>query len=198
MVIYTTSQTTADLEGIIALQQKNLARNLDAQEIQEQGFVTVVHSLADLEQMNTIEQNTIAKDGDQVVGYLIAMTAASRNAIPILKPMFELFDNLEYNGKRVSEYNYMVVGQVCIDKAVRGQGVLDACYEHYKNNFRNRYDFAITEIALSNQRSLNAHKRIGFTELHRYTAPDGEAWSIVTWNWKGNNEPACAAASAGR
>ena len=188
MVIYTTSQTTADLEGIIALQQKNLARNLDAQEIQEQGFVTVVHSLADLEQMNAIEQNTIAKDGDQVVGYLIAMTAASRNAIPILKPMFELFDNLEYNGKRVSEYNYMVVGQVCIDKAVRGQGVLDACYEHYKNNFRNRYDFAITEIALSNQRSLNAHKRIGFTELHRYTAPDGEAWSIVTWNWTQNNE----------
>lgn len=184
MITYTTAQTEQNLLGIISLQQKNLARNLDADEIKEQGFVTVVHSLSDLEKMNAIEQHVIAKRGEMVVAYLLAMTAASKNDIPVLIPMFEMFEQIDYQGKPVSAYQYIVVGQVCVDKSCRGQGVLDACYAEYKKQFQPKYDFAITEIATSNQRSLNAHKRIGFTELHRYTAPDGEEWSIVVWGFK--------------
>lgn len=184
MLTYTTSQTTADLEGIIRLQQKNLANNLDAAEIREQGFVTVVHRLEDLQKMNAVEQNVIAKNGSEVVAYIIAMTAASRNDIPVLVPMFELFNRLVYNGKPVAAYRYMVIGQVCVDKSCRGLGVFGACYAEYKKRYAGTYDFGITEIATSNTRSLNAHKRIGFTEIHRYTAPDGEEWSIVVWNWK--------------
>lgn len=182
-MLITTSQSEKDLRGIISLQQKNLARNLDAQEIKEQGFVTVIHQLEDLAKMNAIEQHVIAKRDDEVVAYLLAMTAASKNDIPILVPMFEMFEQIIYQNKPVSAYNYMVVGQVCVDKSCRGQGVLDACYTKYKDEFQSKYDFAITEIATSNQRSLNAHKRVGFTELHRYTAPDGEEWSIVVWGW---------------
>lgn len=188
MIIYTTAQTRQDLEGIISLQQKNLARNLEAQEIKEQGFVTVVHSLPDLEKMNAIEQHVIAKRDDEVVAYLLAMTVASKNDIPVLIPMFEMFDQILYQNKPVSSFNYIVVGQVCVDKSCRGQGVLDACYAEYKKRFQQKYDFAITEIATSNQRSLNAHQRIGFSELHRYTAPDGEEWSIVVWGFKQEGE----------
>lgn len=184
MIVYTTSQTEKDLQGIISLQRKNLARNLNAQEIKEQGFVTVVHSLADLEKMNAIEQHVIAKRDDEVVAYLLAMTVASKNDIPVLIPMFEMFEQIMYNGKPVAAYNYIVVGQVCVDKNCRGQGVFDACYAKYKEEFQHKYDFAITEIATSNQRSINAHKRVGFSELHRYIAPDGEEWSIVGWGFK--------------
>ncbi|MBL7728333.1 MAG: GNAT family N-acetyltransferase [Dinghuibacter sp.] len=183
MLTYTTSQTTAHLEGIIRLQQRNLARNLEAAEIQEQGFVTVVHRLEDLQRMNAIEQSVIALNETEVVAYVIAMTAASRNDIPILEPMFKLFDEVSFQGKPVSAYRYMVVGQVCVDKSCRGMGVFDACYQLYKKEFAGRYDFAITEIATSNHRSLNAHKRVGFKEIHCYTAPDGEEWSIVVWDW---------------
>ena len=97
----------------------------------------------------------------------------------MLKPMFEIFDNIHFNNQPVSAYKYIVVGQVCIDKAFRGQGILDNSYESYKETFRNKYDFAITEIAIRNTRSINAHKRIGFNQLHSYTTPDGEEWSIV-------------------
>jgi len=61
--------------------------------------------------------------------------------------MFELFDTISYNNERISAYNYLVVGQVCIDKAWRGQGILDHCYAAYRNYYRTKYDFAITEIA---------------------------------------------------
>jgi GNAT superfamily N-acetyltransferase len=184
MIVYTTAQTNEELKGLLALQRRNHADKLTAAEIKSQGFVTVRHQLTDLQQMNAIEQNVIAKDGTQVIAYAIAMTAASQNQIPILVPMFELFRRINYQNKPVSGYRYMVVGQVCVDKDYRGRGVFDALYAEYKRQFANRYDFAITEIVCSNERSLNAHKRVGFEEIHRYTAPDGEQWSIVVWNWR--------------
>jgi ribosomal protein S18 acetylase RimI-like enzyme len=183
MIVYTTSQDDHDLKGILTLQKNNLARNLSREEVQSQGFVTVLHRLEDLQKMNAIEQHIIAKENDNVVAYLLAMTEKSKFDIPVLVPMFELFESIAYKSKKLSQYNYMVVGQVCVDKKYRGQGVLDKCYDHYINRFRRKYDFAVTEIATSNQRSLNAHKRVGFKNIHEYVAPDGERWAIVVLEW---------------
>lgn len=183
MLRYTTAQSDNDLRGILALQGANLASNLSAEEIALQGFVTVVHSFDELKKMNDVEPHVIAKDGDKVVAYLLAMTDAAKDDIPVLKPMFTLFANIHYNDKPITAWDYIVVGQVCVDKAYRGQGVLDESYRTYENVFKPKYAFAVTEIASRNTRSLAAHKRIGFTEVHRYTAPDGEAWSIVLWPW---------------
>ncbi|AEV99737.1 GNAT family N-acetyltransferase [Niastella koreensis] len=182
-MIYTRSKTKEELEQILTLQKQNLALELSADEIAAQGFVTVSHSFADLEKMNELEAHVIAKDEDRVIAYLLAMTVRSRFDVPILMPMFEMFEELTYKHKKIADYNYIVVGQVCVAAGYRGQGIFDACYAAYKNYFKDRYDFAITEIATRNQRSLNAHKRVGFETIHEYTAPDGEEWNIVAWDW---------------
>lgn len=184
MIRYTTTENEQDLHGIIALQQANLADRLSVKEIKEQGFVTVRHGLSDLQKMDAIEKSILAKDDDQVIGYLLAMTERSKDDIPILIPMFELFKKINFNGKPVSEYNYMVVGQVCISKQYRGKGILDDCYKFYKEHFKNKYDLAITEIATTNLRSIRAHERTGFREIHRYTDPGNTEWSVVAWDWK--------------
>lgn len=183
MITYTRSKTGSDLEQILALQKQNLAAGLSAGDIASQGFVTVSHSYDDLYKMNEIEAHVIAKDNDQVVAYILAMTARSRNDIPVLLPMFELFEQIEYKHKKIADYRYMVVGQVCVAAGYRGKGVFDGCYAAYRDHFKNKYDFAITEIAIRNQRSINAHKRIGFETIYEYVAPDGEAWSVVVWHW---------------
>jgi ribosomal protein S18 acetylase RimI-like enzyme len=183
MMRYKISETIEDLAGILQLQQANLPVNLSNDEMRQQGFVTVQHSMADLQQMHRYEKNIIAKDGENIAGYLLCMTEHSKADIPVLVPMFDIFDEIVFNGKLVAEYRYIVVGQVCIGKAYRGQGLLDKCYTAYRNHFISRYDFAITEIATSNQRSINAHKRIGFKEVHRYTDPRQTEWSIVVWEW---------------
>jgi len=180
---YTTAASDKDLIGIMALQQQNLASHLAPDEINSQGFVTVVHSLQELQQMNAIEPHIICKDGDTVVAYLLAMTSRSQHDIPVLVPMFEMFKQMDYSGKPIADHQYIVVGQVCIDKAYRGKGILDNCYACYKNSFQSGYEFAITEIATRNQRSVKAHQRIGFKELYRYMSPDNEEWSIVVWQW---------------
>jgi GNAT superfamily N-acetyltransferase len=181
---YTTSKSEKDLLGIIDLQKSNLPDNLTPEEITSQGFVTVIHSLADLKKMNAIEQHVICKDREKVIAYLLAMTSESGNDIPVLIPMFEAFKTLLYLGKPVSTYKYMVVGQVCVDKNYRGQGILDKCYEEYRNSFESRYDFAITEISGRNLRSINAHKRIGFNVVHTYAESDLEEWNVVILDWR--------------
>jgi hypothetical protein len=183
VIIYTKAQTGKDLEGILSLQKANLPSALSNDEMALQGFVTVVHTLDNLQAMNEREPHIIAKTDEQVIAYLLAMTPASQDSLPVLRPMFQVFESLGYKGKTVSAYHYIVVGQVCVDKVYRGQGVLDNCYQLYKNTFQPNYDFAITEIATRNIRSINAHKRVGFNERHRYIAPNGEEWSIVIWDW---------------
>lgn len=183
MVIYTTSKSIEDLAGIIELQKINLPSNLTKEETEREGFVTVMHSLEDLKKLNAIEQSVIAKEDGKIIAYLIAMTSQSKADIPVPIPMFANFDNIKLHNKTLSAYNYILVGQVCVAKSFRGQGILDNCYAEYKKQFKGKYDFAITEIATKNNRSINAHKRIGFTEIYRYKAPDKEEWSIVIWKW---------------
>ncbi|HSC37366.1 MAG TPA: hypothetical protein VLD19_05835, partial [Chitinophagaceae bacterium] len=168
MISYTTSKNDRDLQEIIGLQKNNLPVSLTRQEMQDQGFVTVVHSLEVLRKMNAIEQSIIAKDNGKTIAYLLAMTEQSKADIPVLAPMFELFAQVAWRGKPVAAWRYLVVGQVCVDKNYRGRGILDHCYAAYKQHFSDKYDFAITEIATKNGRSVNAHKRVGFTEIHRY------------------------------
>ncbi|MEO6232497.1 MAG: GNAT family N-acetyltransferase [Ferruginibacter sp.] len=184
MIRFTTSKTDNDFYEIIALQKENLSKNLSESELKSQGFVTVIHELEDLQKMDTHEHNLVAKEDDKIVGYILAMTQQSKADIPVLVPMFNNFEQIIYKGKIIAEHNFIVVGQVCIQKDYRGKGLFDEVYNAYKKQFFNKYDFAITSIATTNQRSINAHKRVGFVELHSFTDPDNTEWSIVAWDWK--------------
>ncbi|HEY0059695.1 MAG TPA: GNAT family N-acetyltransferase [Flavisolibacter sp.] len=184
MIAITTAETEQDLKGILHLQKDNLVANISAAEKQGQGFVTVIHSYDQLFNLNAREKHIIAKDDDRVIGYLLAMTQRSHADIPVLIPMFDLFNELSQNGSRIADQNYIVVGQVCIDKSYRGQGILDRCYAAYKDCYSSKYSFAITEIATANTRSLAAHRRVGFEKLTTYAAPDGVEWEVVVWNWR--------------
>jgi hypothetical protein len=182
MVNLCLSQSPADLEGILSLQRENLSTNLSQEEKDEQGFVTIQHNLAQLEAMHSIAPHVLAKEKDQVVGYVLAMTLASREVVPLLIPLFENFDQSEIGDKKVTDYNPMVVGQVCVGKSQRGTGVFDKLYAEYQEQYGSTYDFAITSVALSNYRSLAAHQRVGFKILHTFQ-DSLNPWAVVCWDW---------------
>lgn len=184
MFTITTSQTTEDFLQIIALQKSNLPTQISETEKQTQGFVTVVHSLEDLQKMHQYEANTLIKDSENLAAYVLAMTEKSANDIPILKPMFQLFESIKYQEKMLSNFTYMVVGQVCVAKNYRGQGIFDMAYEAYKQQFSAKYEICITEISVHNKRSLAAHKRVGFQVVHQYPDEFGNDWYIVVWDWQ--------------
>lgn len=182
-ITYHLASTTADLQGILDLQQKNLPTNISSQEAQEQGFVTVHHNLPLLQRMNTKAASIIAKNGEQIVGYNLAMTRDFAKDIPVLVPMFEIMDNLDYQGQKMVEIDYIVCGQVCVDKAYRGMGIFSGMYHFYQQQYADKYAVIATEIAMRNTRSIRAHEKVGFEIIHTYTADNGERWEIVRWKW---------------
>jgi hypothetical protein len=183
-VIIRQVKTKADLQGILDLQWANHKTVVDEATMESQGFVTVRHTIEQLDAMHAIESSTIAVSDERVVAYIIAMTKKSRLLIPVLVPMFELFDNLIYKGKSIDDYEYMVIGQVCVDKDYRGRSIFRQAYEGYRTAFKGRFDFCITEIDLNNTRSMQAHKNIGFETIHTYKDIHGISWAIVVWDWE--------------
>ncbi|MDZ4747220.1 MAG: GNAT family N-acetyltransferase [Saprospiraceae bacterium] len=184
MIEYSIVQTEEELKGILSLLESNLAINVPDEIEDKEGFLTVAYSFADLKQMHDIEPGIIAQVNKQVIAYVLALNPVNKTDFPTLKPLFDLFDIIMYAGKPVRSYNYLIIGQACIDKNYRGKGVFKKIYAAYIDRFKNKYDFAISEIATRNKRSMNAHSRIGFIPVHQYTGPDGVEWTVVILDWK--------------
>jgi GNAT superfamily N-acetyltransferase len=182
-IIYKQVNSENELHQLLALQAANHKSILSDIEKEEQGFVTVKHLWEEINALHTIEKSTIAVYDNQVIGYTIAMTSKSRNDIPVLVPMFEVFDSLEFNNKSLASYQYMVCGQVCVDKSFRGLGVFANNYLYYKSVFEKRYSFCVTEIDVKNTRSLKAHQKLGFEIIHTFQDKFGIEWAIVLWPW---------------
>lgn len=183
MVLFKTTDREEDLKGILDLQQANLPENISQEEKTEQGFVTVHHELEQLQKMASYEPQIVAVDNEKVVGYVLSMVKDMRNEFPEIAPMFDMLPDIEYKGKVLSEYSYLVCGQACVDKDFRGHGLVGQLYQTMKQSFSDKYDMCITEIATSNTRSMKAHTKIGFTSVKTYH--DGkEDWELVVWDWR--------------
>jgi ribosomal protein S18 acetylase RimI-like enzyme len=180
MVEILQAKNDADLLGILSLQQQNLAIHLSPEEVADQGFVTVVHNLDILRRMNDAGAHTIAKDGDRVVGYALTMLPQFRADIPVLMSMFDRLDEMTWNGKSLHDTAYFVMGQVCVAKECRGQGVFDRLYQGLKDFNSDQFELVVTEISRRNTRSMRAHERFGFEILQEFTDEEsGEQWVIV-------------------
>lgn len=185
---YSLLNTEAEIHQLLALQQSNLPQNISGEEAKSQGFLTVEHDFDLMKAMNDAEAHVIAKDQGQVIGYCLVMLSSFQDRIPVLQPMFALLDGLSYHQKLLVDYQYFVMGQVCIDKNYRGQGVFDGLYQNLARHYHQKYDFVVTEVATRNVRSIKAHQRVGFELLHRYTDPRGEEWDVIIWNWQASEK----------
>lgn len=172
MILYPQAQTKAEINEILTLQSQNLPKNLGPLEIQKEGFLTVEHNFDLLWEMNTSFPHTLAKEHGKVVGYALSMTPKFALDIPVLKSMFEEIEKVFKGGE------YIVMGQICVAKTHRGQGVFRGLYKNMQTYTRDTFGSIITEVDIKNIRSMNAHKAIGFKELSRYAA-DEKVWSLI-------------------
>ena len=184
-IVFKAAESDEELQQILALQQINLPKNISQEESRDQGFVTVEHDFPLLSSINKSAPQVIASADGKVVGYALVMLESFSSQIPVLIPMFKMLSTLSYQGKSFKEYRYYVMGQVCVDKAFRGQGLFDGMYHEQRRQLSGEYDFVVTEVATRNTRSMRAHERVGFETIHIYTDQDhGEEWAIILWNWK--------------
>ncbi len=176
-ITYKRASTEDELIQILELQKKNAVDAISATEKNNEGFVTVVHSYEILKQMNDACQHIIAKDDDLVVGYALVMLTEFRDEISILSAMFETAAEL------LGDKNYLAMGQICIAKEYRKQGIFRGIYNFYKKELQNEFDCLLTEVATDNVRSLNAHLNVGFKVLKTQVS-NGISWELISWDWE--------------
>lgn len=75
------------------------------------------------------------------------------------------------------------MGQICVAKEFRGEGLVKMLYQKHKEVYSSEYDFILTEISTSNHRSLKVHAKIGFQTIYTYRDQLDE-WNLVIWDWK--------------
>ena len=175
-ITYQIAKTIEELKQILELQQNNLPQKLSDTEKETEGFVTVTHSFEILKQMNDACPHIIAKYNNRVIGYALCMTTDFKAKIPVLIPMFNEIDSV------ISKHvKYVVMGQVCIAKIARGQGVFRGLYNFMKQTLQHDFNIIITEVDIKNTRSLNAHKAVGFKHLKKYISGN-QTWEIIGLN----------------
>jgi predicted GNAT family N-acyltransferase len=174
MIRYKTASTAEELHQILALQQENLPEAVSEEEKILEGFVTVHHTFDLLKRMNDVCAHIIAKNKNTVVGYSLCMHPKFREEIEVLQPMFTEIKNVLSDIDR-----YIVMGQICIAKGFRKQGVFRKLYETMLMEIQPQFKSIITEVDLKNNRSLHAHYAVGFQLLSTYHS-GGQDWALIS------------------
>jgi GNAT superfamily N-acetyltransferase len=173
------------LDGILLLQSQNLKANVSLEEQAEQGFVTAQHTFKELKNINDAENAIIATVDDKVVAYAIAMRKETGLNMPVFDDLFSVLYTLEFDNKPVKDYEYIIIGQLCVAKEYRGQGLVQKLYAFYKECLKSKYAFGITDISTQNPRSLKAHQNAGFEKIHTfYDKFTDSNWDIVLFDFR--------------
>lgn len=180
MITTAIASSEPHFEQMLSLQRRNLRHALSLEQQQKEGFVFAEHSVPLLRRMAAELPQAIALSGHQVVGYCLSLPLSLRAELPSLEPMFEQFAQCTHKGKPLAEYSFIVGGQVCVDRAFRGQGLLNRLYHQIRVSLPSSYDLCVTEIALRNQVSIRAHEKMGFQTIATYS-DEREQWAIVAW-----------------
>jgi GNAT superfamily N-acetyltransferase len=174
------ASTDLHFRQILDLQRLNHAGALSPDVQAHEGFVYAQHTASLLRRMSAELPQAVALADHMVVGYCLSLPLSLRSELPTIAPMFDQFARSAYRGRSLSELSFFVGGQVCVDRAYRGRGLIGRLYEHVRRSAPAEYELCVTEIAIRNQVSVRAHKRIGFEEISKYS--DGrEEWVIVAW-----------------
>lgn len=176
------TQSTEDLRGIKSLQNQNLKANLSEVEKNKEGFVTASYTMEALELMHQLLPSIVAIDQYKVVGYALVIDKRFKGTHHLIDDLIKNIDHLSYRGEQLAVVNYAVVGQLCVDKQYRGQGLASKLYQSFKDHYSIRYPYCITDVDRSNKRSLQAHYKTGFQPIGQLQFENAD-FEIVLWNW---------------
>ena len=78
--------------------------------------------------------------------------------------------------------NYIVVGQLCLDKSIRGMGYVEKIYSQFKKTYKN-HRYCLTAVDLENKRSSAIHQRCGFFRIGQLMLNENPG-EIILWDLK--------------
>lgn len=179
------TDSVADFEQIIELNQLNIANMISRDLWATEGFLTLEFDALQLDQMRGPYKHVVAKNKDEVIGYALVLLKEQRHLFPFFDPMFETIDSTIMGGAYLKDSQYFVMAQICVAKKFRGKGVFKALYQKLALQMDTDFNKVVIEVSPKNERSISAHHRIGFGAIIPKDINGAPVeWEVLVWNFK--------------
>jgi len=145
------------------------------------GFVTTAFSKEELSDIINQEQGIfIAIKDDEVLAYIMSASWQYWSKWPMFAFMVSDLHNLTYLNKTLTIDNSYQYGPVCIDKSVRGSGLLEKLFDFALESMSKRYEILVTFVNVINERSYAAHKRkLGLDTIQEFEFNNNRYYEMV-------------------
>ncbi len=150
--------TESDIEGILELQARNLYTNLSSDELAD-GFVMTPFTLELIRSLLALEGVFVAESEGKIVGYILAAGWEFYSQWEIFRLMISRLPELRFQDEKIAIDRSFQYGPICIDRGLRGSGILSQLFETMQSSFAPRFPIGVTFINKINHRSLSAHHR---------------------------------------
>src|SRR5262245_7771497 len=130
--------TPADYSGICELAAANYEQNLSPND-RQRGFLSAEFTSQQIADMATDLGIVVASDEGRVVGFACASRHDWSGQPPVVKNMFAKFDQIQFQGRPLTEYTAFVYGPVCVDVSYRGRGLAGELYRGIQQEVSGRY-----------------------------------------------------------
>lgn len=170
----------SDIDNVLKLHAKYQIQTIQ-EEDKKDGFVTTALTKVELTKLINEEQGLfIAIHEGEVVAYVMSASWQFWSAWPMFAFMLESLGELEYLGQKLSSENSYQYGPICIDKRVRGSGVLEAIFDFARAQMAKKYPILVTFINKINTRSYTAHtKKIGLEVIKEFSFNNNHYYELV-------------------
>ena len=160
----------SDIDATLKLHYKYQVDSIKKED-KKDGFVTTAFSKEELTDLINDEQGLfiMIDDTGKVLAYVMAASWEFWSKWAMFAHMIKELPNLTYLGQTLSTKNSYQYGPICIDKDLRGSGVLEKIFEFSRQEMAKRYPILVTFVNKNNPRSYEAHTRkLGLTVIQEF------------------------------
>ena len=147
------------IDAILNLHSKYQVNSIK-EEDKKDGFVTTAFSKEELVNIITKEQGIFIAIKDEIVyAYVMSASWGYWEKWDMFAHMIKQLSKLKYKNVQITKDNSYQYGPVCVDKSVRGSGLLEKLFNFALDSFSKKYPILVTFVNKINPRSYQAHKR---------------------------------------
>jgi predicted GNAT superfamily acetyltransferase len=167
-----------DVPIILNLLRENLGQYLPEDSKKKEGFLSFNPTEAELAEIINDTGVVINMKGNELKGYFITLSKDLARKSSFWNEMLDNAESMDYEGKKIGDYNYALIGQICVAKAFRGGMTFNRLYYTTSSMLKEKgYEVAIGEIASDNAKSLAVHSFL--TEIGTYESNSGIKWHVM-------------------
>ncbi|MDV7696523.1 GNAT family N-acetyltransferase [Chryseobacterium soli] len=169
-----------DYPAIIELQNANTPDQLSEEE-KKQGFIVSSMTEHTLDAINKNLGVLVALEEGNLAGFVCLTTTDPIPEHPVVKAMYNSFQQQTFNHKPLTEYRVFLYGPILINQKWRGQGIAKKLFFAVKDFTEKHYDLGAAFINDKNPHSLAVHiQGFGMTPLTPFTC-NNETFQLVVF-----------------